>query len=102
MKDIKDSLVGAIRTGKIIIGSKETKNALLTGNLKLIILSKNCPEDIKGDMVYYSLLSKIPYKIVNENTKELGSICGKPFPVSVIGIVDVGDSDILDNKSRKG
>jgi len=102
MNDLKDSLTGVIRTGKIIIGSKETKNALLTGNLKLTILSKNCPEDIKEDIIYYSLISKTPYKIVNEDSNELGSLCGKPFPVSTIGIVDVGDSDILDNKSRKG
>jgi large subunit ribosomal protein L30e len=95
MKDLKDRINSVMKTGKVVIGSKRVIKNLLVGNPKLIILSSNCPADVRGEVFYYSRLSKVPYGIGKEDSIELGSICGKPFPVSAIGILDEGESDIL-------
>jgi len=95
VKDLRDDISSVMKTGKVVIGSNRVIKTLLIGNPKLIILSSNCPDSIREDIIYYSRLSKIPYSIIKDDSTELGSICGKPFPVSAIGIVDEGESDIL-------
>lgn len=100
MEDLEQNINSAIKTGKVIIGSKNVITALLSSNVKLIILSNNCPQDTKERITYYSKLSSTPYSITNNNSLELGSICGKLFPVSAIGVVDPGESGILANSDK--
>ncbi|RLI91110.1 MAG: 50S ribosomal protein L30e [Candidatus Altiarchaeales archaeon] len=95
VRDLRDDISSVMKTGKVVIGSNRVIRTLLIGNPKLIILSSNCPDSIREEIVYYSRLSKIPYSIIKDDSTELGSICGKPFSVSAIGIVDEGESDIL-------
>ncbi|OYT41437.1 MAG: 50S ribosomal protein L30e [Candidatus Altiarchaeales archaeon ex4484_43] len=95
MKNLREDISSVMKTGKLVIGSNKVIKTLLVGNPKLIILSSNCPDSVREGIVYYSRLSKIPYSIIKDDSIELGSICGKPFPVSAIGIVDEGESDIL-------
>ena len=66
------------------------------GGAKLVILSSNCPEETvavakNGDTPVYSF---------SENNAVLGAACGKPFPVSIIAILDGGKSDILNLKAN--
>lgn len=95
MKDIKKDIGSVIKTGKVCIGSKGVISNLLTGNPKLILISSNCPNDIRERIVYYSQLSNTHYYITKDNSMELGSVCGKPFSVSALGIMDAGESNIL-------
>ena len=95
MKDVKKDIRGVIKTGRICIGSKSVISSLLTSNPKLILISSNCPRDIRERIIYYSELSNIHYHITKEEGLELGSVCGKPFSVSALGVLDEGESDIL-------
>jgi len=93
--DIERELRIALRTGKVVFGSNTAvKNAKL-GKCKLIIIARNCPDDIKSDILYYSRLSKIPVYVYPGSSWDLGAICGKPFMVASLTIMDPGDSEIL-------
>lgn len=85
----------AVKTGKVSIGTNSTIAQLLIGNPKLVILSGNIPTNVTDRIVYYSKLSGINCEVVNLNTTQLGNACGKPFPVSVIGILEPGDSNLV-------
>jgi large subunit ribosomal protein L30e len=98
-KEKEDPLVREIRltveSGKVEFGCRKgIKNALL-GKAKLFVLARNTPSDIKDDVERYAKLSNIPVLVFNGTTMELGSVCGKPFPISVLSIYDEGNSDIL-------
>jgi len=41
-------------------------------------------------------LNNVPVAIFKGTSAELGSVIGKPFKVSAIGIIDPGDSKIID------
>ena len=99
-KDKEDPLVREIRltveSGKVEFGYKKgVRNALLA-KAKMFIVAKNAPEEVKADIFKYSKLSQIPVIEFSGSSVELGSICGKPFPVSVLSIYDEGNSNILD------
>lgn len=95
MRDIKKDIRDVIKTGRICIGSKSVVSNLLIANPKLIFLSSNCPNGTREGISYYSKLSRIHCHITKEDSMELGSVCGKPFPVSALGIIDEGESNIL-------
>ncbi|MCK4243254.1 50S ribosomal protein L30e [Candidatus Bathyarchaeota archaeon] len=95
MVEFEKSLKTVFKTGKVIIGSKQALNLTKAGKAKMVILSSNCPENVKKNIQNYSQISKIPVYISTFHSKDLRRICGKPFNVSAITIRDIGDSDIL-------
>lgn len=99
-QDLKHAMSVVIKTGKIKLGFDTVRSSLLSGNLKLVIMSSNCHLTKKEDIIYYSKLAKTRYHIVDERSQGLGTICGKPYAVSALGIVNEGDSDILNMMKR--
>jgi len=93
--EIDRSLRIAVRSGKILFGSKSTIRSAVAGRARLIVIASNCPRDIREKLEYYCKLSNIPFIIYPGTSIELGVACGKPFMVASLAIRDPGDSDIL-------
>ncbi|MBI4406794.1 50S ribosomal protein L30e [Candidatus Micrarchaeota archaeon] len=93
--DINASIRMAVDTGKTILGSEKTRKVALLGEAKLIVVARNCPLVVKQDIQHYALLSKTPVIEFKGTSIELGVVCGKPFPVSALSVIDAGNSDIL-------
>lgn len=96
MKELNEELKKALKTGKILLGSRKVTKALLAGNLKLVILSQTCPIKIAERIKYYCTLEGVPQVNLDKKSGELGAAGGKPFSVSAIGIIKEGESKILD------
>ena len=82
----------AISSGKLLFGQRQTKDACANGTAKLIIFAANCPRDYIEDM------SATHPEVTMHQTMmltEVGTVCGKPFSVSTICILDAGESDLL-------
>ena len=90
--DIRRALRQAVATGTVYLGTKMTLKALKKKKVKLIIYANNIStpqEEI------FSKYGDVPnYKFAGTNF-ELGAACGKPFAVSVLSILNPGESDIL-------
>ena len=93
--DINKALRTAITTGKVYFGIEESKKALKKGEAKLIIVSLNCPSDFRDNLGKQKKISTYNF---NGSNVELGSACGKPFPISVLTVVKPGKSNILQLK----
>lgn len=81
-----DQLKDALNKRNVIIGSKRTIKHLKLGNVKLIIIAKNCPEIVRKDIEYYAKISKLKVEEFNGTAKQLGVFCGKPFPIATLAI----------------
>jgi large subunit ribosomal protein L30e len=62
----------------------------------MAILASNCPSATRDEIDRYGKLSNIPVLHHQKDSRDLGILCGKPFPVSTLVINDPGDSKILD------
>ena len=93
--DINKALRSAIETGKVHVGARESCKAADAGTAKLVIISSNCPEEAATQVKE----SKSPVHSFSGNNAVLGAACGKPFPVSVVAILDGGKSDVLSLKA---
>lgn len=93
--DVNKEIRQAVNTGKIILGTDKSLKAIKLGHAKLVIVASNCPSGVLADIKRYSGLANIPVHIFGKDSAELGVACGKPFLVSVLTVLEPGDSNIL-------
>ncbi len=72
---------------KLILGTDRTLKAMRNGNLKRIYLASNADSKVKEDIEYYKEMSDFEVVELKENNIDLGTICKKPFSISIIGLV---------------
>ncbi|TMW65531.1 hypothetical protein Poli38472_008173 [Pythium oligandrum] len=84
-----------MRSGKVALGLKQTVKNLRANKAKMIIIASNTPALTKSEIEYYSMLAKTPVHHFAGSNNDLGTACGKYFRVSVLAVLDAGDSDIL-------
>lgn len=95
MINVERAISMALKTGKVALGAEETIKSAKTGKAKIIILSSNCPRNIREDIEYYCKLSEIPIYVYKGTGIDLGMACGVPFIVSALAVREPGESDIL-------
>jgi large subunit ribosomal protein L30e len=91
----------AVESGKVEFGGKAGISSALQGSAKLFVVSNNTPEGIKVKVESFSKSAGIPLIQFEGNSMELGSVCGKPFPVTVLSVFETGSSNIMDLVKKK-
>ncbi len=87
--DISKVLRSALSTGKVVIGIKQTRDAVKNGKAQVVVVSFNCGEVSLKELKGITLM-KYPGLSV-----DLGVACGKPFSISALAVLEPGDSEIL-------
>ncbi len=93
--DVNKELRRAVDTGKVFFGQKQAEKSILKGKAQLVIISGNIPKLEKEKIVANAAVSQVPSIEFDGSGLELGSVCGKPFVVSVMVVVEPGKSAIL-------
>ncbi|HEU98042.1 MAG: 50S ribosomal protein L30e [Fervidicoccaceae archaeon] len=96
MTNLETELKNALKTGKVILGSKESISVLKHGKAKMVIVATNAEPSTRKDVEYYAKLSNIPIYVFEGTSVDLGAILGKPFPIQVIAVVDPGESKVIE------
>ncbi|MEM1633599.1 MAG: 50S ribosomal protein L30e [Sulfolobales archaeon] len=87
---VEETVKEIVRTGNIVIGFRRTLKMLRLGKLRAVIIARHIPENMFSEITYIARLSETPLIVFEGGSVELGSLIGKPFPVSTIGVVDTG------------
>jgi len=95
-KPITSAIRLAVESGKVEFGARTGMKASLLGKAKLFVMAFNTPTEIRQKVEQYCGVSKIPLIVFEGTSMELGSVCGKPFPVAVLSVMDPGASTIMD------
>uniref|UniRef100_A0A915HQK1 Large ribosomal subunit protein eL30 n=1 Tax=Romanomermis culicivorax TaxID=13658 RepID=A0A915HQK1_ROMCU len=77
-----------MKSGKVVLGYKETIKMIRNGKAKLVILANNTPALRKSEIEYYAMLAKTGVHHYSGNNNELGTACGKYFKVCTMSITD--------------
>lgn len=93
--DINRSLRLVVDTGKVQLGTDRSLKTALLGQAKLVVVSRNMSKDHRRDLEHYCRLGAVPVLEFAGTSIELGTVCGKPFPVSALSVLEEGQSDIL-------
>ncbi|WP_049796352.1 50S ribosomal protein L30e [Methanomassiliicoccus luminyensis] len=90
MIDLGRAIKAAATTGKVVYGVQQAEKAVTSGEAKMIIVAENCPSEFLRSGNHSTKV----YKYEGSNM-ELGALCGKPFSVSALAVIDKGTSNIL-------
>ena len=78
-----------IASKNLIIGTDRTIKALKLGTVEIVVMGSNCAEDVIEDVKRYASFSKAKVLHVSYPNEELGVLCKKPFPISVLSVARV-------------
>ncbi len=92
--DMNRSLRQVVQTGEVHFGVRQAKKAIKSRKAQLIVVPENIPETTLEEL---QTISKVPLVRFAGSNFELGTVCGKPFSVSALTVIETGDSDILDS-----
>lgn len=95
MADLANEIRLAVDSGKTAIGMNTVIESIKNSTAKLIIIAERNKQSNVQDIVHMAGISGIKVINYNANPVELGAICGKPFSVSVLSIIEPGHSNIL-------
>ncbi|HLD05821.1 MAG TPA: ribosomal L7Ae/L30e/S12e/Gadd45 family protein [Candidatus Nanoarchaeia archaeon] len=74
-----------INSGKAIIGTERTLKELKLGKLAKVYVTNNCPPDLKENVQRQAMLAKTEIEQLEIPNQELGTLCKKPFSISLLG-----------------
>ncbi len=86
----------AVDTGKVTFGIKVARKKILAGEGEMVIVSKNMPTNEKETLKQLVSVEGKKFLEYSDTGLVLGSVCGKPFTVSVMLILDAGKSKVLE------
>merc|ERR1712121_353406 len=101
-ENINSRLALVMKSGKCLLGYKQTLDSLRLGKAKLVIIANNTPPLRKSEIEYYAMLAKTGVHHYSGNNIELGTACGKYYRVCTLSITDPGDSDIIKSMPAEG
>ena len=79
-----------LKEKKVIIGTERAIKGLKLGKVEKVLLSSNCAEKTVENINYYAGLGSIETVKVGYSNEELGTICKKPFSISVLSVLKGG------------
>jgi large subunit ribosomal protein L30e len=104
-KERENALTAAVRlaveSGKVEFGARAGVSAAREGKAKLFVVALNTPSEMRARVEGLAKKSKVPLVEFDGSTIELGSVCGKPFPVSVLSVYEEGTSNIMELAKKK-
>jgi large subunit ribosomal protein L30e len=87
--NIERNLKIAITTGSVLFGTKEAEKAVKNKTAKMIVMADNYSNEFLTNQNAVKSL-----QFPGDNVA-LGALCGKPFSVSVVTIIDPGESNVI-------
>uniref|UniRef100_A0A8C3IJF7 Large ribosomal subunit protein eL30 n=1 Tax=Chrysemys picta bellii TaxID=8478 RepID=A0A8C3IJF7_CHRPI len=74
LESINSRLQLVMKSGKYVLGYKQTLKMIRQGKAKLVILANNCPALRKSETEYYAMLAKTGVHHYSGNNIELGAV----------------------------
>jgi len=72
-----------LKEGKIVIGTEMTEKFVKSGKVKEIFMASNASDILIKKFESYSKIFGFKLNKLEENGKDLGAVCKKPFSITV-------------------
>ncbi len=94
--DFNLSLRRAMKTGEVKLGQNSVEKIIAENKAELVIVAKNAPVQVRNMLADKENIALYEF---NGSSRQLGKECGRDHMISILAIVDAGESDILSLKS---
>ena len=76
-----------VESKKAILGTQRTMKQLKAGALAKVFVSANIPQEVKEDIAHYSKLYNVELVELDKPNTDVGVMCKKQFPISVLSVL---------------
>jgi ribosomal protein L30E len=70
-----------------VAGTSAVIKKIYSNELKEILITSNCSEEIENKIIDLAKINEIPVKKIEEDSKKLGVLCKKTYNISVLGLL---------------
>ncbi|TAL47673.1 hypothetical protein EPN87_02335 [archaeon] len=81
---LSEEIQSAVKGKNAVIGYKESVKFIKLSSPKLIVVANNIQQEKREEIEQNAKLSKSGFEIFEGTSRELGTFCGVPYPVSVL------------------
>lgn len=81
-----EEIQSAVKSGSAIIGYRESMKAIKGGGARAVVVANNVPQGMSSEVEHNAKTSGAEFEKFDGSSKDLGTVCGKPFPVAVLVI----------------
>jgi large subunit ribosomal protein L30e len=85
-EELREAAQDAVKAGTAVLGYKESLQLIRTGSSKMAVVANNAPEPRMAELAHDAKVSGVRLEVFDGDSRELGLICGRPFPVLVLAI----------------
>ncbi len=83
---VANEIQSAVKAGNVVIGYNKSLEFIKNNSPRLIVMANNIPETKRDEVEHDAKLSGTKVEVFDGSSKDLGVICGKPFPISLLVI----------------
>jgi large subunit ribosomal protein L30e len=84
--DLTKLIKDKVKQDKVLLGYKSVMRLIKSGRPELVVYANNIPEDRKKILEHNTKIANVKIQEYPNDGVNLGLVCGKPFPVSVLAI----------------
>ena len=95
MADLSNDIRLAVDSGKVAFGIKEATATIADSSAKAVVVASVNKDGRVHDVMHMAKISEIKVLLFKGNPADLGVVCGKPYSVSALSVVNPGSSNIL-------
>jgi large subunit ribosomal protein L30e len=85
---LEDEVKSLIKAKQIIVGYRKSIKFIKSNKPKMIIVANNMPEKMREEIDKHAKIFGLDVRVFDGDSKKLGMICGKPYPVTTIVITE--------------
>ena len=95
MSDLSSDIRLAVDSGKTSLGVNSVLDSIKKNTAKIIVVtSKNKPEDLR-EIGHTAKIAGVDVLKFDGDSMQLGAVCGKPYSVAALSVIEPGNSNIL-------
>lgn len=84
---MEDDIRSAVKGGRAVIGYRNSvKTVKLGKGASMVIIANNIPANMDAEMKHNAKAAGLTIHVFDGSSKDLGTACGKPFPVAAMVI----------------
>ncbi len=98
LADLNNDVRLAVDTGKVSFGHREVLRAINSSSAKTVIVAEKGKKSLVEDINHICKVAGVRLIGFRGSSMELGTVCGKPYSVNSLAVLDAGNSNILDEE----
>jgi large subunit ribosomal protein L30e len=98
LADLSNDVRLAVDTGKVSLGYREVMKSVSTNTAKVVVVAEKGKKSIVDDINHACKIAGIKLLSFKGGSLELGTVCGKPYSVNSLAVIEAGNSSIINEQ----